>query len=54
MSALNMVRRDKVIQEIFLGSMWEPTEDILGRHGLQIQVHMYAIYIDYNHDGKCH
>ena len=49
-----MVRRDKVIQEIFVGSMWELTEDIFGSHGLPIQVHMYAILIYYYYDGKCH
>ena len=27
-----MVRRDKVIQEIFVGSIWELTEDIFGSH----------------------
>ena len=50
----HMVRRDRVVQEIFVGSMRELTEDIFGSHGLPIQVHMYAILIYYYCDGKCH
>ena len=42
------------VQEIFVGSIRELTEDIFGSHGLPIQVHMYAILIYYYYDGKCH